>query len=81
MKITDPKSKKKEVEKPNKEEEPPLGLPEYVEVYKEAPQEEPEAYTWEKLGDAGIEMDHGDVMHPLVDGDQQLEKITLHDKK
>ena len=78
VKITDPKAKKKEVEKPSKAEEPPLGLPEYVLVFQNAPQEELEAMTWEKLGDEGIDMEHKDVMHPLVDGDQQLERIFIN---
>jgi len=78
VKITDPKQSPKEVKKPAEEEEPPMGLPEYVLVYKEAPQETPDAMTWGKLGDAAVEMYFSDVMHPFVDGDQQLEKIYIN---
>lgn len=78
VKITDPKEKPKEVEKAAKEEEPPMGLPEYVLVYEMAPQEQPDAMTWAQLEVAAIEIKHKDVMHPLVDGDQQLEKIYIN---
>ena len=78
VKITDPKQQPKEVKKPTEEEEPPMGLPEYVLVYKEAPLETPNAMTWDKLEESGIEMNFPDVMHPLVDGDQQLESIYIN---
>ena len=78
VKIVEPHAKPKEVKKPEEEEEPPMGLPDYVLVYEFAPEEDPEAMTWEKLGGADIPMNFEDVMHPYVNGDAQLEKIFIN---
>ena len=70
VKVVEPAAKPKEVEKPVKEEEPPMGLPDYVLVYQGKSGEQPSAKTWEEVGRAGIEMDWNIVMHPWVEEDQ-----------
>lgn len=77
VKIVAPQQKKQETKKVENE-EPPMGLPEYVLVYKESSKDQPEAMTWEKFGEVGSDMDWDVVMHPLVDGEEQLEKIFIN---
>jgi len=78
VKISEPKQKQKDVKKPEEEEEPPMGLPDYVLAYEKAPEEDAKVMTWEKLGESDIDMGFEVVMHPLVDGDGQLEKIFIN---
>lgn len=71
VKITDPTRPTKEVEKPIDDEEPPMGLPDYVLVYQERPADQPQAKSWEEVGQgAGIEMSWDVVMDPFVENDQ-----------
>lgn len=78
VKIVEPKQKPKETRKTQEDEEPPMGLPDYVLTYETAPAEDPTAMTWEQLGVSDIDMSFEVVMHPLVDGDSQLEKIFIN---
>lgn len=78
LKIVAPAQKPKEVKKPEEEDEPLMGLPDYSLVYEVAPPDEPDVMTWDKLGDSDIEMDYGVVMHPLTNGDGHLEKIFIN---
>lgn len=79
IKIVEPKQKEQEVKKAEKEEEPPMGLPEYVLVYEQPQKEIPDAMTWDKLGDLGLdEMDWEVVMHPYVGDDEQLAKVYIN---
>ena len=79
IKIVDQQSKKQEVKK-EEPEEPPMGLPEYILVYEKIKKDlPPTSMTWEKLGESGCDdMDWKVVMHPLVDGEDQLEKIYIN---
>ena len=71
VKIVNPSPKTKEVEKPAKEEEPPMGLPDYVLVYQEKPADQPNAKSWEEVGQAaGIEMNWDIVIDPWVEQEQ-----------
>jgi hypothetical protein len=78
IKIVEPKKKQQEVKKEEKTEEPPVGLPGYELVYESIPEESPKALTWEKMEATGCDMDWDTVMHPLVDGEQQLETIYIN---
>ncbi len=77
VKIVEPNQKPKEVTKPDDEEEP-MGLPEYHLVYEHAPEETPDAMTWERLGDGNIEMDWAVTMYPSVGDDGNLEKVYIN---
>ncbi len=76
LKVVAPQPKPKEVKKEEPKEEPP-GLPDYVLAYKDDAQT-PNSTTWDKLGEANIEMDFEDVMHPLLNGEGNLEKIFIN---
>ncbi len=78
VKIVEPQQKKYDVKKIEKEEEPPMGLPEYILVYKEAHDEQSNVATWDKLETAGCDMGWDVVMYPFVDGEEQLEKIYIN---
>jgi hypothetical protein len=78
VKVVEPNREPKEVKKRAEEEEPPLGLPDYMLCYESAPEEQPGAVTWDTLGESDIHMDFEVVMHPLVDGEGQLEKIFIN---
>ncbi len=79
IKVVEPKQKKQEVKKEEKEVEPPMGLPEYVLVYEKPPESLPDATTWDKLGESGFdEMNWEVVMHPYVGEDEQLEKVFIN---
>lgn len=77
VKIVSPSPATKEVEKPTKEEEPPMGLPDYVLVYQEKPAEMPNAKTWDEIGQAGIAMTWDVVMDPYVE-EEQLRAIYIN---
>lgn len=77
VKIVEPNQKPKEVTKPDDEEEP-MGLPDYHLVYEHAPEETPDAMTWEKLGESGLEMDWAITMYPSVGEDGNLEKVYIN---
>jgi len=70
VKIVEPTAKPKDVEKPQKQEEPPMGLPNYVLVYHERPPEQPNVKIWADIEAAGIQMDWPVVMHPFVENEQ-----------
>ena len=56
-----------------------MGLPDYQLVYESAPEELPDALTWEKLGEgAGIEMDWAIPMYPTVGEDGNLERVYIN---
>lgn len=78
VKITEPNQQPKETKKPNEEEEPPMGLPDYQLVYEKTTEESPDVMTWEKLGESGIEMDWLIPMQPLVGDDGNLEKVMIN---
>ena len=77
VKMVDPQQKREEVKKEEPKEEPP-GLPDYVLVYKEASPDNPDARTWEKLGESGVVMDFDVVMHPMLNGEGNLERIFIN---
>ena len=77
LKVVEPQAKPKEVEKDEPKEEPP-GLPDYVLVYHEKPESSPDAMTWDKLGESGIEMSYEVVMYPALNGDSNLERIYIN---
>jgi hypothetical protein len=70
VKIVEPKKEKKETEEQKKDEPPPIGLPNYILVYNEKHDDQPNAKTWNDLTQNGIEMDWVTVMHPYVEEDQ-----------
>lgn len=75
--MVDPREKRQEVEKEEPIEEPP-GLPDYVLVYKDASPDNPDAMTWEKLGESNIVMDFDVVMQPMPTSDGNLERIFIN---
>jgi hypothetical protein len=77
VKMVDPREIREEAKKEEPKEEPP-GLPDYVLVYKEAPSEDPDAMTWEKLGESNIVMDFDVVMQPMPTSDGNLERIFIN---
>jgi hypothetical protein len=78
VKIVEPNKEPKEVKKPEDEEEPPMGLPDYQLVYETAPEESTNAVTWESLGSVGIEIDWAVPMFPSVGEDGNLEKVFIN---
>jgi hypothetical protein len=76
LKVVAPQPKPKEVKKDELKEELP-GLPGYVLAYKDD-QNTPNSTTWDKLAEANVAMDFDDVMHPLLSGDGNLEKIFIN---
>src|SRR5690606_1214304 len=79
VKVVQPQEKPKEVKKPEEEEEPPMGLPDYQLVYETAPEETPDALTWDKLGEGvGIDMDWTVPMFPSVGEDGNLERVYIN---
>lgn len=76
LKVVAPQQKTREVEKEEPQEEPP-GLPNYILVYQQAPEGQSDAMTWEKLGEAAIEMYFDVVMHPQSTG-ESLECIYIN---
>jgi hypothetical protein len=78
VKIAEPKKQPKEVNKPKKEEEPPMGLPDYKLVYKDAPSDTPNVLTWDKLGEIGLEVDWDVPMYPQVGDDGNLETLFIN---
>ena len=74
-KISDPEKKKEKIEKPKEDDEPLLGLPEFVLTYKEKKDEK--TLSWEDLETASIEMDYEVVMYPQASGDT-LERIYIN---
>jgi hypothetical protein len=78
LKVVEPAQKPKEVKKQEEEDEPPMGLPDYIEVFENASPEDDGRMTWDKLVTSNIGMDHMIVMYPLVDGDGHLERIYIN---
>lgn len=70
LKVVDPAPKPKDTKHDESEEPPPMGLPEYVLVYKERGDDQVAVRTWEEIGNSGIDMDWQVVMHPFVEEDQ-----------
>lgn len=78
VKITEQKQKPKDTKKSDEDDEPPMGLPDYQLVYKEASDDSPDELTWEKIGESGIEMDWDIPMQPYVGEDGNLEKVFIN---
>lgn len=79
VKIVEPNKEKKDVKKPEEEEEPPMGLPDYQLVYENAPEEAPDSLTWDKFAEAvGIPMDWTVPMFPSVGEDGNLERVYIN---
>lgn len=78
VKIVEPNKETKEVKKPEQEEEPPMGLPDYELVYETAPEETPNAKTWEIIAQSGVEMDWGIPMYPSIGDDGNLETVFIN---
>ncbi|WP_038160215.1 hypothetical protein [Verrucomicrobium sp. BvORR106] len=78
VKIVDPVEKPKDVKKVEDEAEPPMGLPDYQMVFETPPADAPDALTWSKLEESGLEMGWGIPMHPMVDGEGNLEKVLIN---
>lgn len=74
-KITQPEEKPEKIKEP--EEDEPLGLPEFILVYKDE-KEEKSVLTWNKMEEQSITMDYGTVMFPLGKGESELEKIYIN---
>jgi len=74
-KITEPDAKKEPA--PKEEPDEPLGLPEFILVYKEE-KKDLQVLTWDKLEEQGITMEWNTVMHPLGHGDSELEKVYIN---
>ena len=77
IKVVEPSPKTKEVEKLEKDEEPPMGLPDYILVYEEKPDDQPRAKSWADIGAAGIDMNWDVVMHPLAE-ENQLKSVYIN---
>lgn len=73
--ITEPEAKPEPL--PKEESTEPLGLPEFVLVYKE-PKEGVEVVTWDALENASVTMNYETVMYPLGKGEGELEKIYVN---
>lgn len=78
IKVVEPNKEPKETKKEKKEDEPQIGLPDYVLTYEIAPEDSPNAFTWNKLDEVGITMGFEQVIHPYVGDEQQLEKIYIN---
>jgi hypothetical protein len=79
IKVVEPNKEPKETKKPEEEEEPPMGLPDYQLVYESAPEDSPDLLTWDKLGEgAGIQMDWAVPMFPAVGEDGNLERVYIN---
>lgn len=73
VKIIDKESKsQKPVPEPKREE--PIGLPQYIKVYREP---KDGCQTWDQLESQGIQMDYKTIMFPFAEGDK-LEKIFIN---
>jgi hypothetical protein len=72
--ITEPEAKKE----PTKKEEPdePLGLPEFILVYRE--KKDDRSIGWDDLENKGISMNYETVMHPMGKGGDELDKIYIN---
>lgn len=77
LKVVEPLAKPKETKKEEDKEEPP-GLPDYVLVYKETRADNPGVMTWERLGESSVVMDYEVVMHPMLNGEGNLERIFIN---
>jgi hypothetical protein len=77
LKIVAPHPKPTEVKKEEPKEEPP-GLPDYVLTYKDDSAQTPKSTTWDKLAEVPIDMDFEVVMHPLINGEGNLERIFIN---
>lgn len=78
VKIVEPNKETKEVKKPQDEEEPPMGLPDYELVYETAPEETPNAKTWDGIAAGGVEMDWAIPMYPSIGDDGNLETVFIN---
>jgi len=74
-KITEPQARPEKVKK--EEEDEPLGLPEFVLVYKDA-KEGQSLLTWDQLEAQSITMGFETVMYPLGKGDSELERVYIN---
>ena len=77
VRITDPQSKPNPKPKPEPEPEN-LGLPKLVKVYREAPDDNPNAITWDAFNEGhAVTMDQNLIMYPFVPG-EKLEQIFIN---
>ncbi len=74
-KITQSDEKPEKIKKEKEDE--PLGLPEFILVYKDG-KEGKSVMTWDKMEEQGISMGYGTVMYPLGKGESELEKIYIN---
>lgn len=74
VKIVEPEKPKEDSKKEKEEDMQNIGLPDYILVCKD---EKEGHISWEKVNDAGVEMDYEVVMHPLANNDG-LEKIYIN---
>lgn len=78
VKIVEPHKEKKDVKKPEEEEEPPMGLPQLQLVFKEPREDQPDVLTWDKLAEVGIDMDWSTPMYPSVGEDGNLDRVYIN---
>jgi len=77
IKVTEPPLKKPS-NRNSSERDEKLGLPKSYLVFEQANDNQQSVWTWEKLENTGIEMDHAVIMHPEVSDDDELETIYIN---
>ena len=55
-----------------------MGLPKYELVYESAPEETPDAKTWDGIAQGGVEMDWAIPMYPSIGDDGNLETVFIN---
>ena len=75
IKIVDREQAKKLDPKGTDNPDQQLGLPRLVRVYKDTGRGD---QTWETLEDSGVEMDHGVIVHPVIDDTNMLTDIYVN---
>ena len=78
VKINEPKAPAEPSPKPEKKEDPTLGLPDLTYAYRDERTEKNGELTWDAVEEAtGEEMGYHTVMYPMVNGDK-LEKVYIN---
>ena len=78
VKISEPKAPSESSPKPEKKEDPTLGLPDLTYAYRDERTEKNGELTWEAVAEAtGEEMGYDTVMYPMVNG-EKLEKVYIN---
>ena len=78
VKISEPKAPSEPSPKPEKKEDPTLGLPDLIYAYQDEITEKNGELTWEAVEEAtGEEMGFHTVMYPMVNG-EKLEKVYIN---